>query len=158
MAVDRPSKHIYNMDGTTTKGFVTHPIYSAMQPMSSRVYPSASSPARKNKSQSQREYRSKEIDGFTELRDALLLVDPFDTPLGRDATRHQLLITGQSIMLPAGRTRQLKIKQQPQKSCGTSLTRTKSSSSYCQQCLPLDRSSRSRASCVGYLPVGIPVS
>jgi hypothetical protein len=32
------------------------------------------------------------MDGFSELRDALLLVDPFDTPLGRDATRHQLLV------------------------------------------------------------------
>jgi len=43
--------------------------------------------------QSQREYRSKEMDGFSELRDALLLVDPFETPLGRDATRHHLLTT-----------------------------------------------------------------
>jgi len=33
------------------------------------------------------------MDGFSELREALLLADPFDAPLGRDATRHQLLIT-----------------------------------------------------------------
>lgn len=69
-----------------------------MRSSSSRPYASEPAPSRRNKMQSQREYRSKEIDGFSELRDALLLVDPFDTPLGRDATRHQLLITGQSIM------------------------------------------------------------
>lgn len=39
------------------------------------------------------------MDGFSELRDALLLVDPFDTPLGREATRHQLLVTGWPIVL-----------------------------------------------------------
>ncbi|KAF8443149.1 hypothetical protein L210DRAFT_3759484 [Boletus edulis BED1] len=60
---------------------------------SSKQRASDSSPPRKNKMQSQREYRSKEMDGFSELREALLLVDPFDTPLGRDATRHQLLMT-----------------------------------------------------------------
>jgi len=64
-----------------------------MRSSSSRANSSEPSPGRKNKSQSQREYRSKEMDGFSELRDTLLLVDPFGTPLGRDATRHQLLIT-----------------------------------------------------------------
>lgn len=86
----------------TMKASVTHPIHSTMHPSSSQVYVSESSSPKKSKTQSQREYRSKEMDGFSELRDALLLVDPFETPLGRDATRHQLLITGQPIMLLLG--------------------------------------------------------
>ena len=89
----------YNTNNVRLNVSVTHPIHSAMRSSSSQSYTPEPSPSRKNKMQSQREYRSKEMVGFSELRDALLLVDPFDTPLGRDATRHQLLITGQSIML-----------------------------------------------------------
>ena len=85
---------VYNTIIMTTQSIVTHSIHTTMQPSSSRAYTPERSPTRKNKSQSQREYRSKEMDGFSELRDALLLVDPFDTPLGREATRHQLLVTG----------------------------------------------------------------
>ncbi|KAG8214402.1 hypothetical protein J3R82DRAFT_9396 [Butyriboletus roseoflavus] len=70
-----------------------------MQPSSYQAYASESFPAKKTKTQSQRDYRSKEMDGFSELRNALLLVDPFDTPSGRDATRHQLLVAGQAIIL-----------------------------------------------------------
>ncbi|KAN0074716.1 hypothetical protein V8E55_011765 [Tylopilus felleus] len=83
----------YNTNNVRLNVSVTHPIHSAMRSSSSQSYTPEPSPSRKNKMQSQREYRSKEMVGFSELRDALLLVDPFDTPLGRDATRHQLLIT-----------------------------------------------------------------
>ncbi|KIJ64603.1 hypothetical protein HYDPIDRAFT_111979 [Hydnomerulius pinastri MD-312] len=49
-------------------------------------------PGKTNKIQSQRQYRSKETDGFSELRSALQTVDPFGAPLGRDATRYQILL------------------------------------------------------------------
>lgn len=90
---------VYNTSSVDLQDIVPHPTHPTMRSSSSQSYAPECLPSKKNKMQSQREYRSKETDGFTELRDALLLVDPFDAPLGKDATRHQLLVAGRSTIV-----------------------------------------------------------